>query len=301
MDGNRKIKASTLIKLMDIKTLTAGSIPVILGSVYSLYTYNSINYFYLIALFIAMVLVQSAVNMINDYYDFTRGSDLNEKEDEKALVNGEVTTNQLKYIIITYLLLALMIGILIGSKTSYMILVIALVGCIIGWVYTAGPVPISYTPFGEIISGVTMGLGITCTVVFIQSKTIDANMVLMALPTTIFIGTIMLSNNLSDLVGDRLTGRKTLPVIIGIRNSEKLWITNIILLLIMTIILWGLKIYPFSVIITIFLIFPYKAIRIFLSIEKGRSTKGKVMGLISKVGIKYHIGVIVGLIIAIIF
>lgn len=301
MDGNKKFNVSTIIKLMDIKTLTAGSMPVILGSLYSLYAYNSINYFYLIALVTAMVLVQSAVNMINDYYDFTRGSDLDEKKDEKALANGEITTNQLKYIIMIYLILAFMIGILIASKTSYMILVIALIGGIIGFLYTAGPMPISSTPLGEIISGVTMGLGITCTVVFIQSKTIDINMVLMALPTTVFIGTIMLSNNLSDLVGDKLTGRKTLPVIIGIKNSEKLWITNVFLLLVMTIILWRLSIYPFSVIITTFLMFPYKAIKIFLSIEKGRSTKGIVMGLISKVGIKYHIGVIVGLIIAIIF
>lgn len=300
MNMNKKIKASTLIKLMDIKTLTAGSMPVILGSVYSLYAYKAINYFYLLVLVTAMVLVQSAVNMINDYYDFTRGRDLNEKKDEKALVSGEVTTNQLKYIIMTYLMLAFMIGILIGSKTSYMILVIALVGGIIGFLYTAGPMPISSTPLGEIISGVTMGIGITCTVVFIQSEAIDANMILMALPTTIFIGTIMLSNNLSDLVGDRITGRKTLPVIIGIRNSEKLWITNIILLLIITIILWWLNIYPFSVIITTFLLFPYKTIKSFLSIEKGISTKGKVMGLISNVGIKYHMGVIVGLIIAII-
>ena len=56
----------SIIKLMDIKTLVAGFIPVILGSIYSKYAFGKFNVFYLILLISAMILIQSSANMIND-------------------------------------------------------------------------------------------------------------------------------------------------------------------------------------------------------------------------------------------
>ena len=56
----------SIIKLMDIKTLVVGFIPVILGSIYSKYAFGKFNVFYLILLISAMILIQSSANMIND-------------------------------------------------------------------------------------------------------------------------------------------------------------------------------------------------------------------------------------------
>ncbi len=100
----------TIIKLMDIKTLVAGLIPVILGSVYSKYAFGKLNALYVILLAIAMILIQSATNMINDYFDYKRGADSNKSGDEKALVSGEITSKQVLFIIILYQFIALMIG-----------------------------------------------------------------------------------------------------------------------------------------------------------------------------------------------
>lgn len=290
----------TIIKLMDIKTLVAGLVPVILGSVYSKYAFGKLNILYLILLAIAMILIQSATNMINDYFDYKRGADSNKSGDEKALVSGEITPKQVLLIIFSYQVIALIIGIFLASQTSYYILLVAIVGGLISILYAFGPLPISYTPLGEIVSGVTMGIGITSTVIYIQSGMFNLNTVLVAIPTAVFISTILLTNNLSDIEEDREVGRKTLAIIIGRKNAEKLWVFNVIMMPVLTVCLVLINIYSIVVLVPLVLIYPYKSIRSFLLYEKSIHTKGRSMGLIGMVGLRYHLGVIIGLIIAII-
>lgn len=288
-----------IIKLMDLKTLVAGIIPVFLGSIYSGYAFRKFNILFFILLIIAMILIQSATNMINDYFDFKRGADSEKSGDEKALVSGEITPRQVLFIIFIYQFITLIIGVFIASETSYYILFVAVIGGIISISYAFGPVPISYTPIGEIVAGVTMGIGITTTVIYIHSGIFNLNTVLVAIPTALFIGTILLSNNLSDLEEDRVAGRKTLPIVIGINNAEKLWIFNVIMLLALTFVLVLIHIYPIAVLVPVILLFPYKSVSNFLSYDKNINTKGRTMGLIGQVGLKYHLSVIVGLLISI--
>ncbi|MBC2582045.1 UbiA family prenyltransferase [Clostridium sp. DJ247] len=181
-------------------------------------------------------------------------------------------------------------------------LVAGIVPVILGSVYSRyafGPLPISYTPMGEIVSGITMGIGITTTVIYIHSGVLNLNTVLVAVPTSLFIGTILLSNNLSDIEEDRKAGRKTLPILIGVKNAEKLWVFNVIMLLGLTFALLLIGLYPIVVLVTVSLLFPYKSIYNFLSYDKSIYTKGRTMGLIGKVGLKYHLAVITGLLISI--
>lgn len=289
----------SIIKLMDIKTLVAGVVPVILGSIYSKYSFGKFNTFYFIMLIIAMIFIQSATNMINDYSDFKSGADNKKSGDEKVLVSGEITPKQVFFIIGLYELIAIIIGIFIASQTSYYILLVAIIGGIISISYAFGPLPISYTPFGEIVAGVTMGIGITTTVIYIQSGVINLNTFLVAIPTTLFISTILLSNNLSDIEEDREVGRKTLPILLGVKNAERLWIFNVIMILVLTFMLGLVHIYPIVVLITVLIFFPYKSIFDFISYDKSIDTKDRTMGIIGKIGLKYHLTVVLGLLIAI--
>lgn len=291
----------SIIKLMDIKTLIAGTVPVILGSIYSLYAFKKFNMLYFTLLIFAMILIQSSTNMINDYFDFKRGADNGKSVNEKVLISGEITSHQVLFIVAMYELIALGIGVFIAGQTSYYILLVAAVGSIISVLYAFGPLPISYTPIGEIVSGVTMGIGITTTVIYIQSNVITLNTVLVAVPTALFIGTILLSNNLSDLAEDKKVGRKTLPIVIGIKNAEKLWIINVVSLVILTYILVLSHIYPIIVLVPVILLFPYKSIYHFLYYDKNIYTKSRTMGTIAEIGLKYHIAVSIGLAIAILF
>jgi 1,4-dihydroxy-2-naphthoate polyprenyltransferase len=296
----KKMSFKSIIKITEIKTLIAGIVPVILGSIYSRYVFGKLNVLYLILLIVAMVLIQSSTNMINDYFDFKHGADCKKSGEEKALVSGEITPKQVLTVIFSYQFVAFIIGIFIASQTSYYIILVAIIGDIISVLYASGPLPISYTPISEIVSGVTMGIGITTTVIYIQSSVININTVLVAIPTALFIGTILLTNNLSDIEEDREVGRKTLPIVIGLKNAERLWIFNVIMLFVLTIILVLTHIYPIVLLVSVIILFPYKPVASFLSYNKSSYTKARSMGLIAQIGLKYHLAVFIGLLIAII-
>lgn len=287
----------TFFKLIDVKLSVASIIPVLLGSVYSLYAYQKLNVIYLILLIISMVMVQSSANILNDYFDHKKGLD-DDKFDEKVLASQELKPKTVLIIMIIFQMVSLLIGIYIAFQTSLLILAAAGFGLFILYFYAFGPLPISYTPIGEIVSGLTMGILITTVSIFIHSGIFDVSTILIGIPTAIYIGTILLSNNLSDMVEDEKSGRKTLPVMLGTKKTEKLWIINVLSILIVTILLYTIKIYPLPVVICAIIFFPYGKLKLFLSYSKSADTKKRTMGIIVKIGIRYHVAIIFGLMIA---
>jgi len=285
-----------VVKLFEVRTLVASVFPVLLGTVYSWYLYDQVNYIYLLLLLVAVPLMQGTTNMLNDYFDYLSGADGSEKSDEKLLVSGEIRLDQVRCLIIVFQVIALLIGVVIGHGTSYFIVLVGVIGSLISVLYATGPIPISTTPFGELVSGLTMGVGITTTVIYIHSGHVNAGTVLMAIPSAVYIGTILLSNNISDMKEDREVGRKTLPIVIGLQRAEHLWIGAVYGLFIFVAILGVLGIYPIGALIAIMLVAPYGIEKKFLSYDKNRSTKGWTMGMIGKIGMKYHIALLVGLI-----
>lgn len=284
-----------MIKLMDIRTLIASIFPVLLGSFYSWYMFDRISFMYLILLLVAMPLMQGSANMINDCCDYISGVDGDDKSDEKLLVNGEIKLHEVIILIAISQLISLAIGLYLGVGTSFLIIPIGIIGTTISVLYATGPLPISSTPFGEIVSGSTMGIGITSTVLYIQSGILGSQTILMALPSAIFIGAIMLSNNISDMAEDRTSGRKTLPILIGQEKAQKLWIIWVYSLIVAVVGLFMAGVYPIEVLISVLIIFPYGFRKKFLSYEKCRNTKPITMGLTGMIGIRLHGAMLVGL------
>jgi 1,4-dihydroxy-2-naphthoate polyprenyltransferase len=236
MDRGCTVKNFCLIvlKLMDVKTLVAGVIPVVFGSVYSFYRYGTVNSVDIIILILGILLLQSSTNMINDVYDHKRGADGKERSDEKVLASGEVSVKLVKRIIMSFLFIDIGIALYYSITRHFGILLVAVSAVIIMIGYSAGKKPISYTPFGELVAGSTMGFGIMSTVIFIHSSRVSIETLLVALPTSVFIGTILLTNNMSDWNEDQRVGRKTLPILIGIHKAEVLWKSSVLGLLVIT-------------------------------------------------------------------
>lgn len=184
-------------------TLTASFAPVFLGTMIALH-YSTINWTLFLAMLIASLLIQAATNMFNEYYDFARGLD-----NEKSVgIGGAIVRNGVKPK--TVLMLALLlyviagaIGIYICSQTTWWLLVVGGVAMMIGYLYTGGPYPIAYTPFGELFSGVVMGYLIVIIAFYIQTGTVTLEASLLAVPSTLLVAAIMMSNNIRDIVGDR--------------------------------------------------------------------------------------------------
>jgi 1,4-dihydroxy-2-naphthoate polyprenyltransferase len=203
-------------------TLTAAFAPVLLGTALAIQS-HSIHIGLFVAMLVASLLIQAATNMFNEYYDFKRGLD----NENSVGIGGTIVRDGVKpktvmQLALSFYGIALLLGIYICMLTSWWLAAVGLVCMSVGYLYTGGPVPIAYTPLGELVSGFFMGMMIILIAYFIQTGTVDGFSILVSIPSFILVGAIMLSNNIRDLDGDKENGRKTLAILIGRKNAVSL-------------------------------------------------------------------------------
>ncbi|WP_286229422.1 1,4-dihydroxy-2-naphthoate polyprenyltransferase [Neobacillus mesonae] len=203
-------------------TLTAAFIPVVLGTALALKEGN-IHFGLFFAMLIACLLIQAATNMFNEYYDFKRGLDT----EHSVGIGGTIVRDGIKPKTVMQLALgcyaiALLLGVYICMNSSWYLALVGLICMAVGYLYTGGPLPISYTPFGELFSGLFMGMFIILIAFFIQTGTVTTGSILFSIPIFILVSAINLSNNIRDLDGDKENGRKTVAVLLGKQKAVTL-------------------------------------------------------------------------------
>lgn len=196
-------------------TLTAAFVPVLLGTALAL-PLTSIHLGLFIAMLIACLLIQAATNMFNEYYDFKRGLDNeNSVGIGGAIVREGIQPGTVMKIALSLYGISIALGVYICMNSSWWLAVIGLVSMAVGYLYTGGPIPIAYTPFGEIFAGFFMGMLIILIAFYIQTGLITLISVLISVPIVITVGAILLANNIRDHDGDKENGRRTLAILLG--------------------------------------------------------------------------------------
>ena len=125
-----------------------------------------------------------------------------------AIVRNGMTPKRVMNLAIAFYIIAALLGIFIAMNSSFWLLPIGLVCMAVGYLYTGGPFPISWTPFGELFSGVFMGMFIILISFFIQTENIQSLAIWISIPIVITIGLINMANNIRDRVKDKESGRK---------------------------------------------------------------------------------------------
>ncbi|PTH43095.1 1,4-dihydroxy-2-naphthoate octaprenyltransferase [Staphylococcus arlettae] len=211
-------------QLMRPHTLTAAIVPVLVGTatakIFLLGSEDHIKISLLLAMLLACLLIQAATNMFNEYYDFKKGLDDHTSVGiGGAIVRNGISPKLVMNLAIAFYIIAALLGIYLAVQSSFWILPIGLVCMAIGYLYTGGPMPISWTPFGELFSGVFMGGIIILLAFFIQTGNLQTLVVWISVPIIITIGLINMANNIRDRVKDKESGRLTLPIVLGKANS----------------------------------------------------------------------------------
>ena len=216
MNQTEQISPARLMwKMTRPHTLTATFAPVILGTVMAL-AVTDIDWVMLAAIMIACLCLQIATNLFNEYYDFKRGLDTA----DSVGIGGGIVRHGLKpsnVLTVAFVLygIAAILGVYICMNSSWWLVAIGIFGMAVGYLYTGGPLPIAYTPFGELFAGVLMGSGFVLISYFVQTGTITWDSVLISLPIAILVGAINMSNNIRDIEEDIIGGRKTLAILLG--------------------------------------------------------------------------------------
>lgn len=199
-------------------TWAAAVFPVLLGTLLAVALEGSFSLPVFIMVLGAAVLLQSSVNTINDYYDFTKGNDLRENSDDPddaVLVYNNLSPMHVLRLGLGYMAAAVLLGIYPVYRGGAVTLTIGVAACLVIVAYSAGRTPISYLPLGEIVSGGVMGGFLTVAVFSAFTGHAGWRIFLLSAPLVVGIGLIMMTNNTCDIERDTPIGRTTLPLIIG--------------------------------------------------------------------------------------
>ncbi|MER2029541.1 MAG: 1,4-dihydroxy-2-naphthoate polyprenyltransferase [Solibacillus sp.] len=252
-------------------TLTASFVPVLLGTSMALsINHETIHFGLFFAMLIASMLIQAATNMFNEYYDYKLGLDNeNSVGIGGTIVRHGVAPKTIMGIALSFYGIAMLLGVYICAMTSWWLVAVGLVCMLIGYLYTGGPYPIAYSPFGELVSGAVMGMGIVLIAFFIQTGDVTADAVIISVPSMILVGAIMLSNNIRDIVGDTEGGRKTMAILVGRHNAVTVLAGFFIVSYIWIFVLVVLgHLTPWALLVLLSVKKPIEAIKLFRAKEK---------------------------------
>ncbi|SDJ63354.1 1,4-dihydroxy-2-naphthoate polyprenyltransferase [Salimicrobium halophilum] len=233
-------------RLLRPHTLTASFVPVFVGTMVAVVDRNgTIAFGLFLAMMLASILIQAATNMFNEYYDYVRGLD----NEESVGIGGTIVRDGIRpktvlFLALSFFAIAVLLGVYICILSSWWIAVIGSVSMMIGYLYTGGPFPIAYTPFGELVAGFFMGPVIVGIAYYIQAGVINWGVIAISIPIAICIGAIMMANNIRDRAGDEANGRKTLAILLGHEGAVTFLAANFILVYALTILYMFLGMLP---------------------------------------------------------
>ena len=202
------------------RTLAAAVMPVVVGSAIAV----NDNKFQPIAAMVALLcslLIQIGTNLVNDLFDFLKGSDKKERIGPlRAAAAGLLTRQELTLGIYFTFGLSFLFGLYLVSLGGVFILIIGLVSIFAGITYTAGPFPLAYNGMGDIAVFIFFGFIGTVGTYYVQANEIKAMAFWSSVPVGALITNILVVNNYRDREEDHSNGKRTLAVIFGERFTR---------------------------------------------------------------------------------
>ena len=223
---NNRLTVKSALQLAAPHTWIASIGPVLFGILFCKLEKYPLSIWKSIILVLTCIFMQSSVNTFNDYVDYIKGNDSekdNVEESDAVLIYNSINPKDVLILGIIYLILGAVLGIIACRDSGFLPLGIGYIGGAVILLYSGGPLPISYLPIGEIVSGFVMGILIPLGVASVSDGRFHSEIFLYAFPLMIGIALIMMTNNGCDIEKDTLANRQTLAVILGRRNTKNLY------------------------------------------------------------------------------
>ncbi|NMA65714.1 MAG: 1,4-dihydroxy-2-naphthoate polyprenyltransferase [Clostridiaceae bacterium] len=285
----------SFLKLVEIQTKIASFLPYIFGVVFTLYYFDTLNIVNIIIFLISLLSFDMFTTALNNYKDFKKAIKREgyNYEVHNAIGQFNLKENTVLTIIVILFIIAIFFGFLTFLRSDYILLLLGALSFLMGILYSAGPVPISRTCFGEVFSGLFMGFFIPLLVIYVSlydqkpiklslnettfSVVLNWNILLpillSSLPAVFCIANIMLANNICDVDDDFENRRYTLPIQIGKKKSLFLFSTLYILSFIDIVICVILGYLPVISLITLISSFKvFKNVKEFYRLQTKRDT-----------------------------
>jgi 1,4-dihydroxy-2-naphthoate octaprenyltransferase len=232
---------------IELQTKTVSVLAFLLGTVYAAYRYGpgALDPLLGIMLFVAVLLFDMTTTAVNNHVEFRhRLSEVARGETPHAPIRDYRMGKNAQLIVILLMFAgATAAGLWVASRTDVVVLLVGALCFAVGVLYSAGPLPIARTPFGEIFSGLFMGMLIPFLAVYVHLHeqgilalsvasgvlSVTASLpdllpiLLLGVAPTAVIAGVMLANNICDQKTDLADHRYTLPVLVGTKASLRVF------------------------------------------------------------------------------
>lgn len=213
------------------KFYPASILPVIAGTAWGFGISGNFDAGIFLLALLATILVHAAANVLNDVGDESGGTDrVNDDRiypytgGSRFIQTGIMSSANMARLGISLLAAAAIAGIILLLAKGPMILAFGLAGVALAILYSLGPVRLSGLGIGE--AAVAAGFGIlpVTGAAWLQSGVIDFESLLFSLPVSVWVVAILLINEVPDIGPDGQTGKRTLPVRLGLGGTANLYL-----------------------------------------------------------------------------
>lgn len=202
------------------KTLPAAIAPVLVGTSFA--GYNASFLHTLLALTVALAL-QVGVNYANDYSDGIKGTDADRVGPMRLVGSGAASADAVKKAAFFSFLIAALAGLILASRTSWLLVILGAICILAAWTYTGGPKPYGYQAMGEVSVFIFFGVVATVGTYYVQTQSVSREVLLASFAMGALACAILVLNNLRDLPKDEMAGKKTLAVVMGDKSTRDLY------------------------------------------------------------------------------
>ena len=202
------------------KTLPAAIAPVLVGTAFA--GYNATVLHTLLALIVALAL-QVGVNYANDYSDGIKGTDADRIGPMRLVGSGAATPGSVKKAAFISFAIAAIAGLILASRTSWLLIILGAICILAAWTYTGGPKPYGYQALGEVSVFIFFGVVATVGTYYVQTESVSREVLLASFAMGALACAILVLNNLRDLENDKNADKKTLAVVMGDQGTRDLY------------------------------------------------------------------------------
>ena len=194
------------------KTLPAAIAPVLVGTALAFHV-DAFHWLPALICLVFALLIQIGTNFANDYFDFKKGADTEDRVGPtRAVAAGLVKPESMKRVTAITFLLAFCVGLGLIPFGGWWLLLVGITSIFCGYAYTAGPFPLAYVGLGDVFVMVFFGLVAVCCTFFVQAGYFSIETILAASAIGGLSTNLLVVNNLRDIETDRLAHKRTLAV-----------------------------------------------------------------------------------------
>lgn len=211
------------------KTLTGAAVPVMIGiaCAVAMYGWCGIRVVPAVLCMLFALIMQVDANFVNDYFDFMKGTDDEQRLGPKrACAQGWITASAMRSGLFVTTLLACIVGLPLVYYGGWEMIMVGLACVVFCFLYT---ISFSYIGLGDLLVLVFFGIVPVCMTYWLTAPptaltSIPFAVVLMSIACGLIIDTLLVVNNYRDIDNDRRAGKLTLIVRIGERGGLVLYL-----------------------------------------------------------------------------